>query len=75
MNFYKVKGFWLFRMEVTSAKPKLQLNCKGKTSFSFISTQLLCLIFSQEIPGQARDEGSKNATESKSGMRIDESNE
>ena len=39
MNFYKVKGFWLFRMKVTSAKPKLQLKCKGKTSFSFISTQ------------------------------------
>ena len=43
MNFYKVKGFWLFRMKVTSAKPKLQLKCKRKTSFSFISTQLLCL--------------------------------
>ena len=39
MNFYKVKGFWLFRMKVTSAKPKLQVKCKGKTSFSFISTQ------------------------------------
>ena len=39
MNFYKVKGFWLFRMKVTSAKPKLQVKCKGKTSFSYISTQ------------------------------------
>ena len=56
-----------------------RINKKFKNAVS------LCLIFSQEIPGQARDEevkyaieqardeGSKNATESKSGMRIDES--
>ena len=54
MNFYKVKGFWLFRMEVTSAKPKLQVKLQRENFifFYFNTVTMFCL----EKP--ARDCGS-----------------
>ena len=53
MNFYKVKGFWLFRMEVTSAKPKLQLNCKGENFiFFYFNTVTMFYLFARD-PGSS----------------------
>ena len=53
MNFYKVKGFWLFRMEVTSAKPKLQLKLQRKNFIFFYFNTVTMFNFFAGDPGSS----------------------